>query len=358
MILLSYRVVIDTSTTIYKNSRIDIIQDTDNGRELLLSLQPDLPDIDRVVVYINKDDKQLLEVSTVKTELGYLVRLPKLPNGLAKAQVVKFTSNGDHSTISNLELFIYESEITKALSGSAIDIIELLKNIKSGISGKSAYQVAKDNGFQGTETEWLRSLIGPVGPQGIQGRSGINGTNGVDGKNGKSSYELWRELGHTGSTNDFMEYLRGPQGIQGLVGPIGPKGDQGTSGKSAYDIWVGLGHHGTEEDFINYLKSRNKVVEDSSTSITIDGLQVMSEYREGTKIFKEIKVSKINNNTYSIRFDKPFKSTKLPTVVVNTSSVELLKIYTYNVSSGGFYLFIEDDDKVLDSTIIKYSAWV
>jgi hypothetical protein len=29
---------------------------------------------------------------------------------------------------------------------------------ESGIAGKSAYEIAVDNGFQGTEQEWLESL--------------------------------------------------------------------------------------------------------------------------------------------------------------------------------------------------------
>ena len=35
------------------------------------------------------------------------------------------------------------------------------KKIKeAGIQGKSAYEIAVENGFQGTETEWLESLKG------------------------------------------------------------------------------------------------------------------------------------------------------------------------------------------------------
>lgn len=35
-----------------------------------------------------------------------------------------------------------------------------------GDPGKSAYQIAVENGFQGTEEEWLESLRGPQGPAG------------------------------------------------------------------------------------------------------------------------------------------------------------------------------------------------
>jgi len=45
----------------------------------------------------------------------------------------------------------------------------------TGSDGRSAYQVAVDDGFVGTEVEWLAGLVGntgPTGPQGIQGDTG------------------------------------------------------------------------------------------------------------------------------------------------------------------------------------------
>lgn len=41
---------------------------------------------------------------------------------------------------------------------------------KDGENGKSAYEVALENGFEGTETEWLESLRGE---QGEDGKSGV-----------------------------------------------------------------------------------------------------------------------------------------------------------------------------------------
>lgn len=50
-----------------------------------------------------------------------------------------------------------------------------------GEDGKSAYQIALDEGFEGSEADWLASLKGADGRNGIDG---INGTNGKDGTNG------------------------------------------------------------------------------------------------------------------------------------------------------------------------------
>ncbi len=48
-------------------------------------------------------------------------------------------------------------------------------------SGPSAYDVAVFNGFEGTEAEWLASLVGPQGEQGEKGDTGDEGPQGDPG---------------------------------------------------------------------------------------------------------------------------------------------------------------------------------
>jgi hypothetical protein len=49
----------------------------------------------------------------------------------------------------------------------------------AGAQGKSAYQVAQDTGFTGTEAEWLATLVGPQGPAGSGGSSSAKRYNPV-----------------------------------------------------------------------------------------------------------------------------------------------------------------------------------
>ena len=108
-----------------------------------------------------------------------------------------------------------------------------------GPQGKSAYQIAVENGFIGNESEWLESLqgapgqpgvAGPQGPQGIQGpqgEQGIQGPKGNDGQqgiNGKSAYEVALDNGYVGTESEWLISLKGD------VGPIGPQGPQGQQG--------------------------------------------------------------------------------------------------------------------------------
>lgn len=70
-----------------------------------------------------------------------------------------------------------------ALSGeTAIDATSVvLPYYAKGDPGKSAYEIAVEHGYQGTEEEWIASLHGATGAQGPQGPQGPQGEPGVSG---------------------------------------------------------------------------------------------------------------------------------------------------------------------------------
>ena len=62
------------------------------------------------------------------------------------------------------------------LSESENNLLFNGKEIQSGsigADGKSAYEVAVDNGYVGTEQEWIKSLKGEQGEKGDRGDSGV-----------------------------------------------------------------------------------------------------------------------------------------------------------------------------------------
>lgn len=89
-----------------------------------------------------------------------------------------------------------------------------------GIQGLSAYQVAVQHGFEGTEAEWLISLKGEKGETGPKGDKGDTGEKGATGERGPQGLQ-----GERGLQGD-----RGEKGEQGIQGPVGPKGEQGEQG--------------------------------------------------------------------------------------------------------------------------------
>ena len=95
-------------------------------------------------------------------------------------------------------------------------------NGTDGADGKSAYELS---GFNGSPEEWLKSLKGDDGKNCTvkenKQKKGYdidcNGnvvtvTNGSDGADGKSAYEIAKDNGFTGTEKDWLEYLKGHDG--------------------------------------------------------------------------------------------------------------------------------------------------
>lgn len=111
---------------------------------------------------------------------------------------------------------------------------QLLQKIsEKGGNGKSAFEIAVENGFVGTETEWLESLKGKDGTDGQPGKNGADGTNGQDGKDGidgKSAYEIAIANGFFGTESEWLESLKGSDGKDGTDGQPGKDGVDGKDG--------------------------------------------------------------------------------------------------------------------------------
>ena len=66
-------------------------------------------------------------------------------------------------------------------------LLKKLSEIQTGANGKdgrSAYEIAIENGFVGTAAEWLESLKGRDGKDGLSGKNGKDGEDGLPGKDG------------------------------------------------------------------------------------------------------------------------------------------------------------------------------
>ena len=66
-----------------------------------------------------------------------------------------------------------------------------------GKDGKSAYEIAVEHGYQGTEEQWLDSL---------------------KGADGKSAYEIAVEHGYVGTEEQWLASLKGIKGDKGAPG--------------------------------------------------------------------------------------------------------------------------------------------
>ena len=78
----------------------------------------------------------------------------------------KFVAMGDFELLDAQDVLVDIGGASKRLQ-EAINNGELGGGGDSGTAGKSAYEIAVQNGFVGTETEWLESLKGADGADGV-----------------------------------------------------------------------------------------------------------------------------------------------------------------------------------------------
>ena len=136
---------------------------------------------------------------------GYSCKMPsELQAGCAEMSLFGYVPDDEtalRATTAPIKLRIEQSGFSS--SGSEVvpptpdlyqqliaKIDEKIASVHDGADGASAYEIAVENGYTGTEAEWLSSLKGEKGDageqgiQGIQGEKGDTGAAGKDGMNG------------------------------------------------------------------------------------------------------------------------------------------------------------------------------
>lgn len=154
------------------------------------------------------------------TASDWAARNPKLLAGepALETDTGKLKIGNGVDSWSSLSYYLNEP-LTSALIQTAIN-----NAVLEGVPGDSAYDVAVENGFSGTEEEWLDSLVGPQGPTGPTGATGATGATGPQGPAGAT--------GPTGPT--------GPAGADGAdyTGPTITVSDTEPSSPSVGDVWI------------------------------------------------------------------------------------------------------------------------
>ena len=159
--------------------------------------------------------------------------------------------------------------------------------------GKSAYEIAVENGFNGTEAEWLASLKGATGAPGANGKDGTDGKTPYVGDNGnwfvgsddtgKPSRGAKGDKGDPGATPNLtvgtVTTLEAGQNATASMGgtaespvlnlgiPRGAKGEPGEGGAGAYYVVL-------DGDFPNYTLSETTPLAD-----------IVAAYNDGKALF-------------------------------------------------------------------------
>ena len=115
---------------------------------------------------------------------------------------------------------------------------------EDGADGLSAYQVAVNSGYTGTQEQWLSSLKGATGVAGANGTNGWSPMLRVVPRGSDNILQLYDWIGGTGDKPSVLGYI-GSTGIvtnpanavniRGLKGDTGEQGIQGEQGEAGID---------------------------------------------------------------------------------------------------------------------------
>ena len=145
-----------------------------------------------------------------------------------------YTLPSANTTLVNNDIPVYSGwNLLSAINGASIlSSSKLLKDRNAWVYRDNQWYLKTDTGLASSlypqptqinayEAFWLNS----AGSSNTT--DGIDGTNGTDGK---SAYQIWLDLGNTGTEQDFLESLKGTDGSDGTNGSDGQDGTSGTDG--------------------------------------------------------------------------------------------------------------------------------
>ena len=198
---------------------------------------------------------------------------------------------------------------------------------EDGRDGKNAYELYLENAPDGAPLlsidEWLESLIGPQGPV------------------GKSNYEIAVDNGFAGTEEEWLLSIKGEKGDQGDIGPegpqgeVGPEGPQGKPGKSAYDVYVDNVPEEempmTEPEWLESLKGKPAELTstvDGTVSVATD-ISVFKEVSDETVEICEIPINESLEEIKELAIEKGFVSLIILVEVVNPAETFTMK-FLYN----------------------------
>lgn len=227
---------------------------------------------------------------------------------------------------------------------------QLLQKISDkGKDGKSAFEIAIEHGFVGTEVEWLESLKGVDGKDGVNGKDGCDGRNGADGLpgrdgiDGKSAYIIAVEHGFSGTETEWLQSLKGADGKDGITPDMSNYATKADIAELQEQIRQISG--------ISYIS----VFESSSDALQKYGDSIYTYYNDGYRSLAGFAESYphfcCSENEYALYFNQNDFSwagsvfVMFLTPVAITSKMKLLLSYMVGASENAIFYLVKKTDK-------------
>ena len=248
-------------------------------------------------------------------------------------------------------------------------LLQKIQSASKGTDGKSAFEIAVEHGFVGTEAEWLESLKGVDGKDGVNGKDGCDGRNGADGLpgkdgkdgadglpgrdgiDGKSAYIIAVEHGFTGTENEWLQSLKGADGKDGITPDMSNYATKADIAELQKQIENISGIH-----YISVFESGSDALQKYGDSIYTyynDGYRSLAGFAESYPHFCSAE------NNYALYFNQNDFSwagtvfVMFLTPVAITSKMKLLLSYMVGASQDAEFYLIPKTDK-MGSELAQY----
>lgn len=192
-----------------------------NSNYLLSKADIYIAEPQNTVYYLGATKRTLSDLNSGGTK-SIAVDIPK--------DISAFNNDANYVSEQQAGQILEEYAKTEEVKNIVTQYIELIPAGKDGVDGLSAYEIAVNNGFYGTEEDWILSL------------KGADGINGSDGEAGKSAYDIAKDSGFIGTEAEWLISLKGEQGDSGADGYTPVKGT---------DYWT-ENDINTIREYINY----------------------------------------------------------------------------------------------------------
>ena len=223
---------------------------------------------------------------------GYSCKMPsELQAGCAEMSLFGYVPDDEtalRATTAPIKLRIEQSGFSS--SGSEVvpptpdlyqqliaKIDEKIASVHDGADGASAYEIAVENGYTGTEAEWLSSLKGEKGDTGEQGLQGIQGEKGEKGDTGAAGKDGMNGTDGRDGANGYSPTATVTETDAGAVISITDKNGTTTA-------TVKNGTNGTSVDLSDYAKKADvaTAIESAHTHTNKDFLDGIEAYLNST----------------------------------------------------------------------------
>lgn len=223
-------------------------------------------------------------------------------------------------------------------------------NGKDGENGLSAYELAIQNGFTSSLAEWLNSLKGTDGKDGVDGKDGADGLNGkdgtdgkdgADGKDGLSAYEIALNNGFVGTESEWLDSLKGKDGTDGISLEVSGFATTEYVEERLSEILVILENLPTASTVILFSYGEDVPEKYGDTVFTIyqNGIQDLSSYIRNNKPFcSAVNGYALSYNQTDFGWDGQVYTASTQAVSISESSAFVITYQSGAAEEGMLYL--------------------